>query len=66
MNCPKCGGKTQIPGTRSDGEKVYRKRKCIECGHVFYTEEQLTANSYGYKFVYNEYMRGKHAEYRKN
>lgn len=39
MNCPICGGASGITVTRSDCEGVYRRRKCYECKHIFYTTE---------------------------
>lgn len=39
MNCPICGCKTEIVDTRYDCESVHRVRKCVECGHRFYTAE---------------------------
>lgn len=39
MTCPVCGGYTTVSCTRSDCESVYRRRKCLACGHGFYTTE---------------------------
>lgn len=39
MKCPKCKGDVKVEYTLSDTEGVYRKRRCIKCGHVFYTSE---------------------------
>lgn len=39
MNCPICGGNTSVLRSLSDCEMVARKRKCGECGHIFYTSE---------------------------
>ena len=39
MQCPKCKGDVKVEYTLSDEEGVYRKRRCLECGHVFYTSE---------------------------
>lgn len=39
--CPKCGGKSDsfaIVHNKKDNE-TYRKRRCSECGHVFFTVE---------------------------
>ena len=41
MKCPKCGGKTRVRDNVNN-EKTnerYRQRKCLECGHTFYTIE---------------------------
>ena len=41
MVCPKCGGKTKVNKTIQikDDNEVYRNRKCLACGHSFYTTE---------------------------
>lgn len=41
MLCPKCDGKaTVIDGsTNTTDNERYRKMKCKECGHIFYTSE---------------------------
>lgn len=41
MNCPKCKGKLTVCDTVDvEGtNEIYRKRKCLECGHIFFTVE---------------------------
>ncbi len=39
MTCPVCGGKTVVIGSEADSESIYRRRKCVECNHRFYTTE---------------------------
>lgn len=40
MRCPKCNGKAKVTDTINSAEnEIYRKRKCLACGHVFYTTE---------------------------
>ena len=40
MRCPKCDFMTRITSmTVSDENEVYRRRKCCECGHKFFTIE---------------------------
>lgn len=41
MNCPKCGGKTGVTDTvhNLNDSETYRRRKCAECGNIFYTTE---------------------------
>lgn len=39
MLCPECGSKSQAIDSRIVELNVFRKRKCKECGHTFYTEE---------------------------
>lgn len=40
MTCPVCGEKTIVINCAGDCECVYRRRKCVECGHKFTTTEQ--------------------------
>ena len=40
MTCPVCGEKTTVVESVADIECVYRKRRCLECGHTFTTTEQ--------------------------
>ena len=40
MTCPVCGEKTTVINSASDCECVYRRRKCVVCGHRFTTTEQ--------------------------
>ena len=39
MTCPVCGAETQVVDSRADVDVVARKRKCVSCRYVFYTEE---------------------------
>lgn len=39
MNCPICGETTFVVRSIADCEAVYRRRKCRECNHVFYSTE---------------------------
>lgn len=46
MKCPKCNYKTKvIDGVDTLNNKRYRKRKCINCGYMFYTSELVTVVS---------------------
>lgn len=45
MNCPKCKALvTRVIDTRGkdDGMEVYRRRRCVACGHKFSTLECIT------------------------
>lgn len=40
MTCPICGGKTKVVDSRkTDVDKVWRRRECVDCKHRFNTEE---------------------------
>lgn len=47
MNCPECFGEVKVYRTvYSEENEVYRCRKCISCGHIFYTMEfEVETNS---------------------
>ena len=62
MFCPVCGEKTLIIGTKSDCESVYRKRRCAECKHTFYTEEYESESNEYYNQMMREYQRRIKAE----
>lgn len=39
MNCPVCGGDNKVICSRKNCESICRRRKCLDCGHIFYTTE---------------------------
>ena len=39
MTCPVCGEKTTVSETRNFGDHVVRRRKCLSCARIFFTEE---------------------------
>lgn len=43
LRCPKCKGRTAVHKTKSNPEKVRRKRRCLnpECGNIFGTVETI-------------------------
>ena len=45
MNCPVCGENTKVAGSKSDCDAIYRKRRCLSCNYVFYTEEFESVNN---------------------
>ena len=46
MTCPKCDGKLKIRSTLlSDENEVYRQKKCLSCGYLFYTIEFEVENN---------------------
>ena len=45
MNCPRCNEKTKVMDCLTATENtVMRRRKCLACGHSFYTEETAPAD----------------------
>lgn len=59
MNCPICGGKTTVRGCKADCESIHRERKCLECNHIFYTEEYEVETSERYDELVLEYNRNR-------
>ena len=45
MKCPVCGVDNKVVCSRKDCESVTRRRKCLECNHIFYTTELELASS---------------------
>lgn len=43
MNCTKCGSKNVyvIDSRKADQQRVFRRRKCIDCGQQFHTIENV-------------------------
>lgn len=39
MKCPKCSGASRVTDNVTLTNGNLRKRKCLACGNVFYTEE---------------------------
>lgn len=39
MLCQYCGGQTSVKETRGDGIIILRRRKCLVCDKLIYTEE---------------------------
>lgn len=63
MYCPLCGGKTGVcENVLNDKEnEMYRRRKCKECGHKFYTLEFVVPDYNVLRDTYNLYL-SKHRE----
>lgn len=45
MKCPLCNGETKAEKALAAGGVVYRKRRCLECRHLFLTEERRPKNA---------------------
>ena len=39
MTCPECNGYSKVVDNVEINGTMHRKRKCIDCGHNFYTAE---------------------------
>lgn len=59
MTCPVCGGKTTVTYCYADCETVQRRRRCLDCRHVFYTAEQESTH-YRYHELQSEDRRKRH------
>ena len=63
MLCEICEGKTRVINTRTDVDHVVRKRMCLKCGHIFYTQEidmitpQVKKKFHNYKQCVKNYRR---------
>jgi len=50
MDCPKCGGKTEVEKTIIKRDKVFRYRRCKKCKNRFKTVE-IISDGWDYKGV---------------
>lgn len=59
MTCPDCCGKVTVADTVhiTDTNEIYRKRKCLECGHVFYTTEFEVEKTEQFRNEWNKFVR---------
>lgn len=66
MKCPKCGAKTRVVETRSEDiyNETYRKHKCENCGHVFYTREFEVAFNNMFQKFWNDNNRTRVRQFR--
>lgn len=39
MDCPKCGYASRVIDSRSESNRVMRRRKCLSCEKLFFTTE---------------------------
>lgn len=49
MNCPKCGGKTEVTDTEKFSMYVWRKRRCLNCDHRMHTHENIVEDTQTYR-----------------
>lgn len=45
MDCPYCGSASRVIDSRSESNRVLRRRKCFECEKLFFTTEIEVATS---------------------
>lgn len=64
MTCPVCGGKTKVDETCTDGEQIYRRRVCKECGYIFYTTETESTSDDFYRTMCEIHPRSHKAQNR--
>lgn len=59
MKCPDCGGDVRVIDSvfNHDQNEILRKRKCHDCGHVFYTIEFEVEYDTNMKETWNRYCR---------
>lgn len=55
MTCPICGGSNTVIGSKQECDAIHRRRRCDECGHIFYTEEYEARTSENYDRLMREY-----------
>lgn len=46
MRCD-CGGDTVVKETRTFGNKIYRRRRCLTCNAVLFTREEIIPSDVG-------------------
>lgn len=56
MTCEVCGQDTTVFVTYSESDTVVRQRKCVSCGHIFYTQEIDMSKEDAKKFI-SDYRR---------
>lgn len=61
MNCPECGfSNYRVMDTINSADgKIYRRRKCLECGELFRTVEVMDDGSEEFKKNYFEAQQAK-------
>ena len=42
MKCTNCNGNVKVTDSVTIGNVVFRRRKCVECGKIIYTEESTS------------------------
>lgn len=60
MTCPVCGGKSKVYDSIADCEAVFRKRKCLECSYIWFTEEYESNGSSFKEYAIARRQKNKH------
>lgn len=64
MNCPLCNGNTRVTDCILMEEENYRKRKCKDCGKIFFTLEFEAIENEDFKKTWRKHYRGRKNENR--
>lgn len=58
MVCPKCKGKVTVTNVVNvSWNEIYRSKKCLNCGHVFFTAEFEVEPNKRFKKEWNLYCK---------
>lgn len=59
MTCPRCGGRVAVCNNahNTDTNEIYRKRKCLACGHRIATIEFEVEQDENFKREWSKYLR---------
>ena len=62
MHCPKCEGKVTVCDTVhvKKTNEIYRKRKCTDCGHTFFSVEYEVDNDDALGLIWARNYRRRH------
>ena len=47
MRCPVCNGDVKVMDVGTGADAVIRRRKCLNCNHLFFTSETIIFNEIG-------------------
>ena len=65
MICPFCGGRLGVIDTAQNDREVYRRRKCLTCRQLVYTQENRVEPDDKYRFEWAKCMHNKKFRYKK-
>lgn len=62
MKCPKCQKRVETIATVNvSWNEVYRRKKCLSCGHIFHTAEFEVMETPKFKREWNLYYKKHHS-----